>query len=84
MAQDGHSDLTVALAFLTGSLLGAGVALLVTPRTGAELRSHLGEWVREMQEKAKEMAARGGEEGEDDEEEAAPRAPQTGRKPSAV
>lgn len=83
MADEGHSDLTVALAFLTGSLLGAGIALLLAPRTGAELRAQVGEWLQDLREKAREAAGRGGDDDEDDVE-AAPAPPRGGRKPATL
>jgi gas vesicle protein len=72
MSDNGHSDLTVAFAFLAGSLIGAGVALLVAPKSGNEARAQVGEWMQFLQEKAKDLARRRGDEGDDEENEEAP------------
>lgn len=66
MSDNGHSDLTVAFAFLAGALVGAGVALLMAPKPGTETRAQVGEWVHYLQEKAREAARR--EEEEEDRE----------------
>ncbi len=84
MADDGHSDLTVALAFFAGALAGAGIALLLAPKTGSELRAQVGEWMREMQERAGDAMGHGGEEEAPDAEEPAVRGSRASRKPSAV
>ena len=52
----GHSDLALAFAFLAGALLGAGVALLLAPKSGEETRAQMSEWARRAQEKAREVA----------------------------
>ncbi len=66
MAENGHGDITVAFAFLAGALVGAGIALLMAPKSGAELRSQVGEWLHDMQEKASEaVGGDGDEEGAD-------------------
>lgn len=54
----GHSDLALAFAFLAGALLGAGVALLLAPKSGEETRAQVSEWTRRAQEKAREAAER--------------------------
>ncbi|HXI04228.1 MAG TPA: YtxH domain-containing protein, partial [Candidatus Saccharimonadales bacterium] len=69
MSDNSHSDLTVAFAFLAGTLVGAGVALLMAPRPGAETREQVGEWIQYLQRRVKE-AARRGEDAEDAEAEA--------------
>lgn len=66
MSDSGHSDLTVAFAFLAGALVGAGVALLMAPKPGTEARAQVGEWVQFLQDKAREAARR--DEEEEDEE----------------
>ncbi|MBI3448754.1 MAG: YtxH domain-containing protein [Acidobacteria bacterium] len=53
----GHSELTLALVFLAGALVGAGVALLVAPQSGAETREKVADWAKRAQEKAREAAA---------------------------
>ena len=52
-----HSDMTLALAFLAGALVGAGVALLLAPQSGAETREKVADWAKRTQEKAREAAA---------------------------
>jgi len=39
------TDLTAAYALAAGVLLGAGVALLIAPRSGAELRAELARYL---------------------------------------
>jgi len=56
--QQGHSDLAFAFAFLAGALVGAGLALLLAPKSGAEMRAQVADWARQAQEKAAEVAAR--------------------------
>lgn len=68
MSSDGHSDLGMAFAFLAGALMGAGIALLLAPKPGTETRELVGEWLRQAQEKTKEMAQRFSEEEEAAEE----------------
>jgi gas vesicle protein len=53
---ENHSDLTVAFAFLAGALAGAGLALLLAPRPGTETRAQVSEWVKWLQEKAKDAS----------------------------
>lgn len=65
MSNNGHSDLGMAFAFLAGALTGAGLALLLAPKTGPEAREQVGQWLRQAQERAREMARRYGEEEED-------------------
>ncbi len=84
MADDRHSDLTVALAFIAGAMAGAGIALLLAPKSGADLRAQVGEWIREMQEKAGEAVGQGGDGDDADEETPASGAPRGRSKPSAV
>ena len=69
MADNGHSDLTVAFAFLAGALVGAGVALLMAPKPGIEARAQVGEWVQYLQERANEATRRDEEDGEQESEE---------------
>ena len=58
---DGHSDLGLAFAFLSGALLGAGLALLLAPQPGTDTRQQVGEWMKQAQEKARAMKERFGE-----------------------
>lgn len=54
----GHSDLALAFAFLAGALAGAGIALLLAPKSGAETREQVADWARRAQERAREAASR--------------------------
>ena len=75
MADERHSDLTVALAFLAGAMAGAGIALLLAPRSGAETRARVGEWIHELQDKLAEVTGPGGgDEGDLEEEHGGSRA----------
>jgi gas vesicle protein len=56
---NGHSDSGIAFAFLAGALLGAGVALLLAPKPGTETRVLVAEWLKEAQQKAKDLAGSG-------------------------
>ena len=52
---------TAVFAFLAGALIGAGVAILLAPRSGAEMR----QWLSDYAEKAKDQmgtAIEGGKE----------------------
>lgn len=50
--EDGFSAGSVLLSFLLGGMVGAGVALLMAPQSGAETRRK----IREMADEAKEKA----------------------------
>jgi len=52
----GHTDLALAFAFLAGALLGAGVALLLAPKTGEQARAQVAEWAQRAQEKVRHTA----------------------------
>lgn len=52
----GQSDSGLAFAFLAGALIGAGVALLLAPKPGPETRAQVAEWLKEAQQKAKDLA----------------------------
>jgi gas vesicle protein len=54
----GHSDLALTFAFLAGALLGAGVALLLAPKSGEETRAQLADFAHRAQEKAREAAGK--------------------------
>lgn len=50
--EGGFSASSLLLSFFAGSLLGAGVALLVAPKTGRETRQQIKELADEVTEKA--------------------------------
>jgi gas vesicle protein len=52
----GGSAATVMLAFLAGAALGAGVALLLAPRSGRETRDKIKGWIDEAAGEAGEGA----------------------------
>lgn len=60
--QSGHSELSMAFAFLAGTLVGAvtgaGIALLLAPKSGEETRAQITEFARKAQEKVKEAASK--------------------------
>jgi gas vesicle protein len=60
--QTGHSDFSMAFAFLAGTLVGAvtgaGIALLLAPKTGEETRAQISEFARKAQEKVKDVASK--------------------------
>jgi gas vesicle protein len=47
---------TALIAFLTGAVVAAGITLLLTPRTGREVREKLGEVTDGATQKLKECA----------------------------
>jgi gas vesicle protein len=62
MADDrGFSPGAVGLAFLTGALVGAAVALLFAPQTGRETREQLRGYARRAEENLHELAGQAGE-----------------------
>ena len=62
MADTGHSDTSMAFAFMAGTvvgiLAGAGVALLLAPKTGEETRAQISEFARKAQDKVKEATSK--------------------------
>ena len=58
---NGHSDSGIAFAFLAGALIGAGVALLLAPRPGTETRAQVADWLKEAQQKARDLGGSDGE-----------------------
>jgi gas vesicle protein len=54
----GHTDLALAFAFLAGALLGAGIAILLAPQSGAETREQVAAWAKRAQEKTSETVSR--------------------------
>lgn len=59
MANDDHNigTGTVLLSFLAGAAVGAGVALLVAPKTGEELREKIKELADDAVDKIKDYAS---------------------------
>ena len=49
------------LAFLVGGAVGVAAGLLLAPRSGAETRERLGEWLEENREKTREFIEHGRE-----------------------
>jgi len=49
----GHTDLALAFAFLAGALVGAGVALLLAPKSGPEMREQIADWAKRAQEQVR-------------------------------
>jgi gas vesicle protein len=50
-----YDDSTAWPAFLVGALLGAGIALLLAPRTGSELRGFLRDYASKTKDEALEQ-----------------------------
>jgi gas vesicle protein len=50
--ESGYSAGTVLLSFLLGGMVGAGVALLMAPKSGEETRERIKELAEEVKEKA--------------------------------
>jgi gas vesicle protein len=73
MSRDDNCSSTIAiLSFLTGTVIGAGIALLVTPKTGEETREMLVDYgygikskVSELPDNLKERAEKATEHGRD-------------------
>jgi len=53
MADNGRNEGTALAAFVAGAALGAVAALLLTPKTGKEVREKLGEVTEEAVDKLK-------------------------------
>ena len=62
---DDSSASSVLVAFLFGALTGAGIALLLAPRSGRETREAIGERVAEKGREAADVASRVAERGRD-------------------
>jgi gas vesicle protein len=58
-----HESSVCLSSLVIGALAGAGLALLVAPRAGAETRRLLSEGVREGTDRARDLAARAKEQG---------------------
>ncbi len=54
--EDGYNAGSVLLAFVLGSAVGAGVALLLAPQSGVETRRRIKEFADEAKGKASEYA----------------------------
>jgi gas vesicle protein len=54
----GRSDMALAFAFIAGALVGAGIALLLAPKSGVETREQVADWARRAQERAREAASK--------------------------
>jgi gas vesicle protein len=50
------------LAFLLGAVAGAIAGVLMAPRSGAETREQLADWLKEKREKTRELIEKGKEE----------------------
>lgn len=53
MSNNRSNENTAILAFLTGAVIAAGITLLLTPKTGKEVREKLGEAKDEALDKLK-------------------------------
>lgn len=54
MYREDQSGASFVLGMMTGAFIGAGVALLFTPRSGTEMRQRLGEQYRGLAERVGE------------------------------
>ncbi|GAB4418735.1 MAG: YtxH domain-containing protein [Thermodesulfovibrionales bacterium] len=54
--EEGYSAGSILLSFLLGGLVGAGVALLLAPKSGAETRQRIKELAEDVTEKAEDYA----------------------------
>jgi gas vesicle protein len=50
--RSGHGHARGMISFLVGGLIGAGVALLLAPRSGKEARTRIGDMAEEVKETA--------------------------------
>jgi gas vesicle protein len=57
--KNGHGMLGVVAAFAVGAMLGAGVALLLAPRSGKETREMLGKKARDLKDAAADAIDQG-------------------------
>ena len=60
---DDSSTSAVLVAFLFGALTGAGIALLLAPRSGRETREALGEKLKDTAERGRALGERVAEKG---------------------
>ena len=75
---DDSSASSVLVAFLFGALTGAGIALLLAPRSGRETREALGEKLKDTAERGRALGERVAEKGREAAE-AASRVAERGR-----
>ncbi len=75
---DDSSTSSVLVAFLFGALTGAGIALLLAPRSGRETREALGEKLKDTAERGRALGERALEKGREAAE-AASRVAERGR-----
>ena len=61
----GNGDATNWSAFVTGALIGAGVALLFAPQTGRELRDMLGDYANRTKDDLLDKAEEAYDKGEE-------------------
>lgn len=54
MSRD-NDGLSGALLFVTGAAVGAAIGVLFAPRSGAETREQLADWLKERREKGAEL-----------------------------
>jgi gas vesicle protein len=79
MAHDDDSSASAAIvAFLFGALTGAGIALLLAPRSGRETREALGEKLKDTADRGRALGERALEKGREAAE-AASRVAERGR-----
>lgn len=76
--EDEGSTSAVLVAFLFGALTGAGIALLLAPRSGRETREALGEKLEDTAERGRALGERVAEKGREAAE-AASRVAERGR-----
>ena len=69
--------------FAAGAAIGAGLAILFTPSTGAEVRGKIAKAATDVKEKVEGLLASSEEDAEEPEETPAPTRSQNGRRPHA-
>lgn len=69
MADRDSAVVDIAVAFVLGALLGAGIALMFAPQSGEETRKDLGKKGRKLKKEAEKQLREAGEEWVDDAEE---------------
>lgn len=55
--EEGFSSGSVLLAFLLGGMVGAGLALLLAPQSGPEIRRKIKEFAEDVKEKASDYVS---------------------------